>query len=47
MHGSSQDAQGRTPVAQVHAFLRDLVDVVMIYAIVATYFMYSWAVAPA
>ena len=48
MHGSSQDAQGRTrPVAQVHAFFADPVDVVVIYAIVETFFMYSWAVAPA
>ena len=39
--------RGRTPVAQVHAFLRDPVDVVVIYAIVETFFMYSWAVAPA
>ena len=47
MHGSSQDAQGRTSVAQVHAFFADPVDVVVIYAIVVTFFMYSWAVAPA
>ena len=46
MHGSSQDAQGSDTSTGPRLFW-DPVDVVVIYAIVETFFMYSWAVAPA